>query len=101
MVELCTLETDGYQARFHLSRRAGSENLEPHGRERLDLVVEFRLDPHLGQLSIKSQRSATLISDLFRLADYLEQHVTALQENPETESFTFLTYERDFHLQAL
>lgn len=41
------------------------------------------------------------IQDIQRLIKYFEEHIAKLQENPDSESYTFVTYGLNFQVQAL
>lgn len=88
----CVLKTDGYQAIFEFDKQKHQEVI--------DLVVEFKLNPQLQELSLKSVSSFTTINDLQRLAAYLENHIARLRENSDSISEIFMDYSLAFQMQA-
>jgi hypothetical protein len=90
----CFLETEGYRIVFEL------KSLETTKQE-IDLIVEFHLNSHLGDLAVKSIPAFISIQDLQRLITYFEEHIARLQENPDSEAYTFTTYGLSFQLQGL
>ncbi|MDF2388031.1 hypothetical protein JMG10_41740 [Nostoc ellipsosporum NOK] len=50
---------------------------------------------------MKSQPELIYIQDLQRLIKYFEEHIAQLQENPDSESYTFVTYGLNFQVQDL
>ncbi len=94
MVNKCVLETDGYQIIFELSSIKNSQKL-------VNLVIELRLDPQLGEMSVRSVPSRIALQNLQRLLSYFEQHIIALKADPNNESPVFLTEGLGFQMQAL
>jgi hypothetical protein len=90
----CLLETEGYRIVFNLK---GIEKTKTD----MDLIVEYQLDPHLGLVLVKSKPEFIAVKDLQRLLNYFEEHISRLQEEPDYESYTFLTYGLSFQVQAL
>ncbi len=88
------LKTDGYQVLFNLT------HLE-HTKDYLDAIFEFRLDPQLANVSVKSPQTFISIKDLQELIAYFENHITRLQNNPDSQSEPFVTWELGFQVQAL
>lgn len=93
MLYQCLLETDGYQVLFDL------KNLDA-SKEYFDLIVDFQLDSRILEFSIKSIPSFIAIKDLHRIITYFEEHIANLQKDPNSESYTFVTWELGFQLQA-
>lgn len=94
MVSKCVLETDGYQIVFELNSIKNSQEL-------VDLVIELRLDPQLGEMLVRSIPCAIALQDLQALVSYFEQHIAALQADPNNESPVFLPHGLGFQIQAL
>ncbi|NEQ63979.1 MAG: hypothetical protein F6K21_00285 [Symploca sp. SIO2D2] len=94
MVSKCFLETDGYQIIFEL-------NSIENNQELVNLVIELRLDPQLGEMLVRSVPSAITFPNLQRLVSYFEQHIAALRADPNYESPVFLTNGLGFQMQAL
>ncbi|MBW4612033.1 MAG: hypothetical protein KME21_01880 [Desmonostoc vinosum HA7617-LM4] len=90
----CLLVTEGYKIIFNL------KSLETT-KQYMDLIVKFQLDPNLAFVAVKSQPALISITDLKRLVTYFEEHIAQLQENPNRESYTFLTCDLGFQVQAL
>ncbi|MCL1467721.1 hypothetical protein [Argonema galeatum] len=93
MIDKCLLETDGYLVLFDLKNLDSSQ-------EYFDLIVDFQLDSRIFEFSIKSIPSFIAIKDLYRLVTYFEEHIANLQKDPNSESYTFITWELGFQLQA-
>ena len=87
----CVLKTEGYQAIFEFDKKH---------QEVIGLVVEFKLNPQLQELSLKSVSSFITINDIQRLATYLENHIACLRENPDSISEIFMDYSLAFQMQA-
>lgn len=66
-----------------------------------DVLVEFRLNPLIGEVAVKSVPTLIAISDLQRLVAYFENHIADLKQNPDSESYTFVTTDLGFQVQAL
>ncbi|NEP09523.1 MAG: hypothetical protein F6K14_04680 [Symploca sp. SIO2C1] len=94
MVNKCFLETDGYQIIFELSSIKDSQKL-------VNLVIELRLDPQLGEMSVRSVPSRIAPQNLQGLVSYFEQHIFALKADSNNESPVFLTEGLGFQMQAL
>ena len=94
MISKCFLETDGYQIVFELNSIENSQEL-------VDLVIELRLDPQLGEMLVQSIPCAIALQDLQALVNYFGQHIAALQADPNNESPVFLTHGLGFQIQAL
>ncbi|MDB9510159.1 hypothetical protein PN499_02910 [Kamptonema animale CS-326] len=94
MINRCVFETKGYSIIFELK----SNNLELGV---VDLLLEFQLNPHIKDFSIRSIPSYIDLKDLERLATYLETHIASLIQNPDSESEFFVDYGLGFQLQAL
>jgi len=94
MSQKCFLETDGYRVSFDLKDVQTS-------KEYVDMVVEFTLDQHLGDIVVQSVPTFIASSDLRRLATYFEEHIAQLLQNPDSESSTFVPMELGFQAQAL
>ena len=65
------------------------------------MIVEFHLNPHLGNVDVKFKPAFISIKDLQRLVTYFEEHIARLQQDPDSESYTFTTYGLNFQLQGL
>ncbi|GAB4203748.1 MAG: hypothetical protein Fur006_58350 [Coleofasciculaceae cyanobacterium] len=94
MIGKCLLETDGYQVLFQLKHLDTS-------KEYFDAVIELMLDPHLTEVSLKSVPTFIAISDLQELVTYFDRHIARLQQNPSSESDTFVPKELGFQVKAL
>lgn len=94
MIGTCLLETDGYRVLFQLKHLDTS-------KEYFDAVVEFMPDPHLAKISLKSVPTFIAISDLQELVTYLDRHIASLQQDPNSESDTFVPKELGFQVRAL
>jgi len=94
MIEKCFLETHGYQVLFKLNDIQDSQ-------EYINMVIELRLDPHIGDIMVRSISTFIALNDLRRLASYFAEHIARLQENPDSESDTFVPMELGFQVQAL
>lgn len=94
MLGKCVLETEGYCVTFELSRVESSNQL-------INALIEFRLAPLLPQISLQSGSNLMEVADLERLIGYFKAHTSALAQDPDTESYPFVTMELDFQLQAL
>ncbi len=90
----CLLETEGYRIVFNLKSLENNQQI-------VDLIVEYQLDPQLCFVVVKSRPEFIAIKDLQRLANYFEEHILRLQEEPDSESYTFVTYGLSFQVQAL
>ncbi len=90
----CLLETEGYQILFDL------KTLDSTTKD-VDAVVEFILDPRLAEISVKSVPTFVAIKDLQRLIKYFEEHIALLQQDSDSESYTFVTWGLGFQVQAL
>jgi hypothetical protein len=90
----CLLETEGYRIVFEL------KTLETTKQD-VDMVVEFQLNPCLSNMVVKSKPAFISIKDLQRLVTYFEEHIALLEEDPDSESYTFTTYGLGFQLQGL
>ncbi len=89
----CILQAAGYRATFELL------SLDEEGYIHYNL--RFLLEPSLGTDALQSTASSIAASDLERLLDYLEEHVSQLVSNPDSEAYVFSEYELGFQLQAL
>ncbi len=89
------METNGYRISFNLKSVEGTEV------DFVDSIVEFQLDPRIGELLVRSVPAFIHFKDLQRLVTYFEQHIAALKEDPNSESYTFVTYNLGFQVQAL
>ncbi|MBW4495552.1 MAG: hypothetical protein KME26_21200 [Oscillatoria princeps RMCB-10] len=89
----CFIETDGYQIWFDL-KSVDSQ------KKYIDAVVEFRSDPRLCEVSVKSAPTFLAVSDLPELVMYLNRHIARLQTDPDSESDTLVTWELGFQVQA-
>jgi hypothetical protein len=94
MGKKCVIETDGYRVSFDLKDMQAS-------KEYIDMIVEFTLDQHLGDIMVKSVPTFIAASDLYRLATYFEEHIAQLLQNPDGASSTFVPMELGFQVQAL
>lgn len=94
MVNKCFLETDGYRILFELTAFNAVEKYA-------DVVIEFRLNPLFGEVAVKSVPTLIAISDLQRLVAYFDRHIADLKQNPDSESYTFITTDLGFQVQAL
>lgn len=94
MVSKCLLETEGYQILLEL------RSLETSKKD-VDMIVEFTLNPHLGSISVQSIPGLIALKDLQRLITYFEEHIDRLKQDPDSESYTFVTYGLGFQVQAL
>lgn len=95
MIRKCLLETNGYQTIFNL------KSVDKPQADSVELIVEFQLDPRLGELSAMSVPSFIHFKDLHRLVTYFEQHIASLRKDPNSEAHTFVTYGLSFQIQAL
>lgn len=89
----CVLQADGFQAMLLLQPY-------PQDPEYAHIATSLQLDPSLGSVTLAPARGLIALSDLLRLADYLENHLHCLSTDPATESMTFLTYDLTFQLTA-
>ncbi len=94
MYSKCLLETDGYRVLLKLKSLAPT-------KEYVDAVVEFMLAPHLVEISVKSVPTFIAISDLQELITYLDRHIACLQQDPSSQSDTFVPRELGFQVKAL
>jgi len=67
MGKKCFLETDCYRVSFDLKDIQAPQ-------EYVNMIVEFTLDQHLGDIMVKSVPTFIAVSDLCRLAMYFEEH---------------------------
>ncbi len=93
MIKDIVLNTTGYQLTFELKELQ-------HSKDNLDLTIVFSLDPRLSNVVVKSIPMPILISDLQGMIDYFEEHIASLQENPDSEGYTFVTLDLQFQMQA-
>jgi hypothetical protein len=89
----CILKTDGYNAIFHL---LGPTEYPGYVRLGIDLVIH----PSLASLSLSSVASTIAIADLSRLADYFEEHIHKLVQDPNHDSDVFVEWELGFQARA-
>lgn len=94
MKKECLLETDGFLICIGLN----SLNKES---KNIDSLITFLLDASIEKLSIQSVPTYIAVNDLQRLANYFEQHVKYLQQDPNRESHPFVPVELGFQVQAL
>ena len=94
MAARCTLETEGYQAHFHLERL-------PRPAGALDARIEVCLREEVGGTSLRSEPTFLRGNELQRLVAYFEGHIARLQTEPNTESPVFVPLELGFQVQAL
>ena len=99
MDSVCILEAEGLQISFAMTVLQTKKG-DLTAKKYVDLVVRVRLDSHLKELSMESVPTITAIADLYKLTQYLEQHIVKLQENPDEESWTFMPI-GGFQIQAL
>lgn len=78
MLRKCFLETEGYRIFFN------SKSVEGTEADFVDSIVEFQLNPCLGELLVRSIPAFITFQDLQRLATYFEQHIAVLKENPDS-----------------
>ncbi len=93
MIDAITLNAEGYKLTFEM------QELE-NTKEELDLAISVSLDPRLDTLMMKSVPMPIMMNDLQRMVAYLEQHIANLQENPDSESYTFVPLDLQFQMQA-
>ncbi|MEZ4361611.1 MAG: hypothetical protein R3B48_15600 [Kofleriaceae bacterium] len=67
--------------------------------DHFDLTISLHL--HDRRRFVVSTPSFIAIADLYRLRDYLKDHLRALQSSPDAQSFVFTPLELGFQLQAL
>lgn len=65
------------------------------------MVVEISAVPQLGGISVKSVPTFMAIDDLRGPISYFDQHIAALQQNPDHEADIFVHLELGFQVQAL
>jgi hypothetical protein len=87
------LKTEGYEISFEL------ETMQTL-KDEFGVRVGFLLDPSLGNIALTSSPVPLSLKDLQRLKIYLEEHIAHLQENPDSESYTFVPLDLQFQLQA-
>jgi len=80
----------GHQTQF------GLEILEQARKNYFGLVVQFVLDPQVGQMAMKSIPTTAAAEDLEMLMEYVEQHIHLLERDSTAESYGFLTQEGGF-----
>ena len=95
MFRKCFLETNGYRIFFNL------KSTDKPKADFVDSIIEFQLDPNLGEVLVRSVPGFIHFKDLQRLIKYFEKHIAALKEDPNSESYTFVTYNLGFQVQAL
>jgi hypothetical protein len=94
MTVLCVLDAGGYRVAFTFDNGDAS-------KEYLDTTVELSLGAELGAFTVRSQPTFIAVKDLQRLAAYLEDHVAALQKDPNREPPPFVPLELGFQIHAL
>src|SRR4051812_41172119 len=94
MTVRCVLDAGGYRVAFAFDNGDAA-------REYLDTTVEISLADQPGAFAVKSQPTFLALKDLQRLAAYLEDHVAALQKDPNREAEPFVPLELGFQMQAL
>ncbi len=90
----CILDTSGYELVFYLQSLDATKKC-------VGILVEFRLKPSHGNFSIRSGATTTYIAELEKLIMYLENHISALKNNPGNQFHVFVTYDFSFQIQAL
>jgi hypothetical protein len=93
MTRQCHLDTEGFSLVVSLQA--------PIVEDWVDGRIELRLHPELGNLVIQSAPTSFQERDLRGLIEYLEGHITQLQQEPETAASVFVPLELGFQLQAL
>ncbi|MEO8286407.1 MAG: hypothetical protein ABI670_08210 [Chloroflexota bacterium] len=63
-------------------------------------IIEFKLDQRLGNVALATPPAWIFVKDLERLSSYLEEHLTRLSLNNDTESDVFTNSDLDFTAQA-
>jgi hypothetical protein len=91
MRHTCTLSGETYAADFELCPARSADHF--------DLTISLHQHDRRG--FVVSKPSFIAIADLHRLRGYLEDHLRALQSNPDAQSFVFTPLELGFQLQAL
>ena len=94
MSQKAVLETEGYLVVFEM------ESLDTSDRY-LNTVISFQLNPEISEIYFSSDQTLIAKEDLQRLSVYFRQHIENLKQDPDTESFTFVTMELTFQIQAL
>jgi len=87
------LQARGYQVVFEVKQTQPVE-------DDLDMRIAFTLDPHLGGMTVEAIPIRVMLADLSRLITYFEDHITRLEHDPDSKSFTFVPLDLQFQLQA-
>ena len=87
------LQARGYQVVFEVKQTQPVEGF-------LDIRIAFTLDPRLGGITVEAVPISVMLADLSRLITYFEDHITRLEQDPDSESFTFVPLDLQFQLQA-
>ncbi len=93
-MDKATLRADGYVICITFRKFKGYDTS-------LDTIVAFSVDSSLSQIEATSIPMPMRLKDIQALIDYFEQHIANLQDNPWSDSATFVPLDLHFQMQAL